>query len=113
MPVKVVSSLEECKPIVMLCDNGDRPAVFEFWATWCNPCKLISPVFDRLAGQFPNADYYKVDIDEAVDVAEEVGVRALPVFMAFSNGEKIKELTGVNPQGLQVDAFFRILCSSG
>ena len=57
--------------------NGDRPVVIDFWATWCGPCKLIGPIFEKLSGQFPGADYYKVDIDAAPEIAQEVGVRAV------------------------------------
>ena len=57
--------------------NGDRTAIVDFWATWCGPCKLISPIFEKLSAQFPDADFYKVDIDEATDIAEEIGVRAV------------------------------------
>ena len=57
--------------------NGDRPAIFDFWATWCGPCKIISPVFEKIADQTSGADFYKVDVDEAQDIAQEVGVRAV------------------------------------
>ncbi|KAI0756161.1 thioredoxin [Daedaleopsis nitida] len=97
MPVKAVSTLEEFRSII----NGDRPAVFDFWATWCGPCKVISPIFEKLADQFTGADFYKVDVDEAQDIAQEVAVRAMPTFVAFKNGNKIKEVVGANPPALQ------------
>ncbi|KAH9910780.1 thioredoxin [Epithele typhae] len=95
--VQAVKDLQEFKDII----NGDTVAIFDFWATWCGPCKIISPIFEKLAGQYGGAKFYKVDIDEAADIAEEVGVRAMPTFIAFKSGQKIKEVVGANPAGLQ------------
>ncbi|EPS99336.1 hypothetical protein FOMPIDRAFT_1024202 [Fomitopsis schrenkii] len=81
--------------------SKDTPAVFDFWATWCGPCKQISPIFEKLAEQFPGAEYYKVDVDEQTDVAQEVGIRAMPTFLVFKSGNKVKELVGANPGALQ------------
>ncbi|PCH34447.1 thioredoxin [Wolfiporia cocos MD-104 SS10] len=100
MPVKVVSSKAEFDQII----NGDKVAVFDFWATWCGPCKVISPIFEKLSEQFPTAEFYKVDVDEQQDISQEVGIRAMPTFMAFKNGEKIKDLVGANPVALQASA---------
>ena len=61
--------------------NGDKPAVFDFWATWCGPCRVISPIFEQLESQFPAVGFYKVDVDEAQDISEEVGVRAVSVYV--------------------------------
>ena len=63
----------------------DKYTVFDFWATWCGPCKVISPIFERLADQFPNVEFYKVDVDAAEEIAQEVGVRAVRVPPLFSH----------------------------
>ncbi|TFK89840.1 thioredoxin [Polyporus arcularius HHB13444] len=98
MVVKVVSSLEEFKQII----DGDKPAIFDFWATWCGPCKIISPVFEKLSEAAEGkVDFYKVDVDEAQEIAQEVGVRAMPTFAAFHKGQKVKEVVGANPPALQ------------
>ncbi|PAV22687.1 thioredoxin [Pyrrhoderma noxium] len=78
--VKSVESLEEFKTII----KKDVFTVFDFWATWY-PSKI---------------EYYKVDVDAVPDVAQEVGVRAMPTFFLFKNGEKVDELVGANPAGL-------------
>ncbi|CDO76482.1 hypothetical protein BN946_scf184615.g8 [Trametes cinnabarina] len=120
MTVKVIKTIDEFREAI----NTDTPAVFDFWATWCGPCKVISPVFQQLSEKFPNINFYKVDVDEAQDIAQEVGVRAvsvfilpigdalsgrltivgfyqMPTFMAFKNGNKIKDLVGANAPALQ------------
>ncbi|GBE77305.1 Thioredoxin [Sparassis crispa] len=97
MTVTVISSLEQFHEVI----NGDKPVIIDFWATWCGPCKVISPIFEKLAEQFPDAGYYKVDVDEQNEIAQEVSVRAMPTFMAFKNGQKVKEVVGANPSGLQ------------
>jgi thioredoxin 1 len=57
--------------------NGDKVAVFDFWATWCGPCKVISPIFEKFSEHYPNIAFYKVDVEDASDVSEEVGIRAV------------------------------------
>jgi len=59
--------------------NGDKIVIFDFWATWCGPCRVISPVFEKFAQQFSTIGFYKVDVDAAQDIAQEVGVRAVSV----------------------------------
>ncbi|KAF8604406.1 thioredoxin [Ceratobasidium sp. AG-I] len=99
MGVTVISSLDQFKKII----NGDKPCVFDFWATWCGPCRIISPVFEKLSNepQFQGVEFYKVDVDEQPDISQEVGIRAMPTFSVFKNGAKVKELVGANPGGLQ------------
>lgn len=53
-----------------------------FSATWCGPCKMISPFFEQLAGQFPSLVFLKVDVDACQGVAAECGIQAMPTFQA-------------------------------
>jgi len=81
--------------------NEDKLTVVDFHAEWCGPCKQIAPVFKQLAKDHKDANFVKVDVDEAMDVAAEVGIKAMPTFMLFRNGEKITEIVGANASALK------------
>ncbi|EGX47064.1 Cytoplasmic thioredoxin isoenzyme 2 [Orbilia oligospora] len=80
---------------------GDKVTVVDFHATWCGPCKQIAPFVEKLSGEFKDANFVKVDVDEVTDVAAECGVRAMPTFMIFRGGEKVSEVVGANPAALK------------
>lgn len=55
----------------------------------------------RFSDEYPNAKFYKVDVDDVPDVAQELGVRAMPTFVLFKNGDKVGEVVGANPKALE------------
>ena len=75
--------------------------VLDCFATWCGPCKAIAPHVVTLSGQYPGVRFYKVDVDEVPDLAQELGVRAMPTFLIFKNGEKVGEVVGANKKALE------------
>ncbi|CAI7631492.1 unnamed protein product [Penicillium bialowiezense] len=79
---------------------SDDVTIIEFWATWCGPCRIIAPVFEKLSETTSGPKFYKVDADQEEEISQEAGVRAMPTFMAFKDGEKVGELVGANPQKL-------------
>jgi len=81
--------------------NEDKVTVVDFHATWCGPCKVIAPTFEALSKEHPDANFLKVDVDEASDVSAECGIRAMPTFMVFRKGEKVGEVVGANPGALK------------
>ncbi|KIW87508.1 thioredoxin [Cladophialophora bantiana CBS 173.52] len=83
---------------------ADRLVVLDCFATWCGPCKVIAPEVAKFSesDDFKDkVDFYKVDVDEVPDVAQELGVRAMPTFMIFKNGEKVGEVVGANKHALE------------
>lgn len=54
-----------------------------------------------MSGTYPNARFFKLDVDEVPDVAQELGIRAMPTFLLFKNGEKVAEVVGANPKALE------------
>ncbi|OCT44987.1 Thioredoxin [Cladophialophora carrionii] len=83
---------------------ADKLIVLDCFATWCGPCKVIAPEvlkFSNSEQYKDKVDFYKVDVDEVPDVAQELGVRAMPTFMFFKNGEKVDEVVGANVRALE------------
>ncbi|KAJ5689681.1 thioredoxin [Penicillium macrosclerotiorum] len=94
MPVTAITSHEQFSEII----NSGDPAVIDFWATWCGPCRMISPIFEQLSNdpELSGIQFYKVDVDTQDQISQEVGIRAMPTFAAFKNGGKIDEAIGAD-----------------
>lgn len=80
--------------------RGGR-AVIDFTASWCPPCKVIKPVFKKLAEDNPGVSFFAVDVDEAKDVAERYEISAMPTFKFFSGGKVVAEVQGASPPDLK------------
>ena len=70
-------------------------AVVDFWATWCGPCKMMSPIFEEVAEAMPQAKFGKLDVDQASEVAQRYKVYAIPNICIFKNGELVDRLVGL------------------
>ncbi|KIW60318.1 thioredoxin [Exophiala xenobiotica] len=84
--------------------GGDKLVVVDCFATWCGPCKVIAPELVKFSESPEFKDkvaFYKIDVDEVPDIAQELGVRAMPTFMLFKNGEKVGEVVGANKKALE------------
>ncbi|KAG9244343.1 thioredoxin [Calycina marina] len=81
--------------------KDNKIVVLDAFATWCGPCKAIAPKIVSFSETHTGAHFVKIDVDECPDVAQELGVRAMPTFMIFKNGEKIQEIVGANPVALE------------
>lgn len=75
--------------------NGNLPLVIDFWATWCGPCKMIAPIIAQVAEEYDGrVAVAKCDVEEAEDVAIELGIRNVPTIMFFKNGQMVDKLVG-------------------
>lgn len=75
------------------------PILVDFFATWCGPCKMLSPVLDKLAADYGDKlPIYKVDIDQCQNLARDYGVRGVPCMKVFENGEVQETIVGAQPE---------------
>lgn len=65
------------------------------FATWCGPCKMLSPILDEVSNEASEYTFYKLDVDEAENVSEEYGIMSIPTLLIFENGELKEKLVGL------------------
>ena len=92
---QVISS-EEFNNLV---EHVEGIAVVDFFATWCGPCKMLAPVFQEVGNELEGkANFYKIDIDQSLDIARQFSVSTVPTVIIFRNGEPIERLVGFMPK---------------
>jgi len=67
----------------------------DFWATWCGPCRMMSPIVEELAAEMPEVTFAKVNVDEHPDVAMDLGIQAIPTLILYRDGEMVERVMGV------------------
>ncbi|KZT62705.1 thioredoxin [Calocera cornea HHB12733] len=102
MSTPAVTPITSYKQFKELLESG-KTFVIDFWATWCGPCRQIRPIFEKLAEKkefTEKLEFYSVDVDEQAEIAQEVGITAMPTFIAFKDGKKLSETIGAVPAKL-------------
>ena len=66
----------------------------DFWAEWCGPCKSMHPIFTKMAKEYKQVRFARVNVDNAQDIAMKYGVQSIPTFIMFKNGEIVNQMVG-------------------
>ena len=74
--------------------ESQKPVIVDFWAEWCGPCKMISPIFEELSKEMAEIKFTKVDVDSNQDIAGKFSVRSIPTLVVFKNGEEADRIVG-------------------
>ena len=78
--------------------ESERPVIVDFWAAWCGPCRIMSPILEELATERPDLRVVKVDTDANQRIAAEYGVLSMPTFMVFRHGTPVGQIVGARPK---------------
>lgn len=75
--------------------QNTKPVLVDFYADWCGPCKMLSPLVEEIAASEDSFEVFKLNVDEAPDVAARYGVMSIPTLIAFKGGEAVQRKVGV------------------
>lgn len=75
--------------------SSDKPMVLDFWAEWCGPCRMVSPIIDELAEEYKDrVNIGKVDVDSNDEVVGQFGIRNIPTILFFKDGKMVDKMVG-------------------
>ena len=74
--------------------NSNGLSIIDFWAPWCSPCKMFSPIFENISKYFNNIKFYKINVDNDKSVAKHLGIMSIPTIVLFKDGKELKRNTG-------------------
>ncbi len=83
--------------------QSTKPVLLDFWASWCGPCRMLSPVVDEVAEERTDVKVGKVNVDEQPELAGQFGVMSIPTLLVFEQGKLVRQAVGARPKASVLD----------
>ena len=85
--------------------NSEKPVLVDFWASWCGPCRMVVPIVEKIAEEYPEYKVVKVNVDEEPELAAQFEVMSIPSLLIFRNGEVVNKSVGAKNKQQILDMF--------
>lgn len=86
--------------------NSDKTVIVDFWASWCGPCKMLSPIVDEIAQEHPEIKVCKVNVDDEPELAQSFRIMSIPTLIVFKGGKAVASSVGLRPKS-EIEAMIK------
>lgn len=84
--------------------NSDKKVLIDFFASWCGPCRMVSPIVDEIADERSDIKVVKINVDDDPELASRFGVMSIPTLVVLQNGRELNRLMGARPKEVILEA---------